>query len=115
MTLRIEESSDRGTPVLKLSGRVQVGHLGALATQIGNRPGVVLDLAEVTLVDVETVRFLCGSEAKGIELRHCPSYVREWMRREQGARDLPVRHPTGEQSPARGLTPDEPTSRRRLR
>jgi hypothetical protein len=46
---------------------------------------VVLDLAEVTLVDVETVRFLCGSEAKGIELRHCPSYVREWIRREQGA------------------------------
>jgi hypothetical protein len=83
VTLRIEESSDRGTPVLKLSGRVQVGHLGALAAQIGNRPGVVLDLAEVTLVDVETVRFLCGSEAKGIELRHCPSYVREWMRREQ--------------------------------
>jgi hypothetical protein len=90
VTLRIEESSERGTPVLKLSGRVQVGHLGALAAQIGNRPGVVLDLAEVTLVDVETVRFLCGSEAQGIELRHCPSYVREWMRREQGATGSPA-------------------------
>ena len=89
MTLRIEESSDGGTPVLRLSGRIQVGHLGALAAQIGNRPGVVLDLAEVTLVDVETVRFLCGSEAKGIELRHCPSYVREWIRREQGAAGSP--------------------------
>jgi hypothetical protein len=90
VTLRIEENSDRGTPVLRLSGRVQVGHLGALAAQIGNRPGVVLDLAEVTLVDVETVRFLCGSEAQGIELRHCPSYVREWMRREQGATGSPA-------------------------
>jgi hypothetical protein len=90
VTLRIEENSDRGTPVLRLSGRVQVGHLGALVAQIGNRPGVVLDLAEVTLVDVETVRFLCGSEAQGIELRHCPSYVREWMRREQGATGSPA-------------------------
>ena len=89
MTLRIEESSDGGTPVLRLSGRIQVGHLERLADQIGNRPGVVLDLAEVTLVDVETVRFLCGSEAKGIELRHCPSYVREWIRREQGAAGSP--------------------------
>ena len=89
MTLRIEESSDGGTPVLRLSGRIQVGHLGALAAQIGNRPGVVLDLTEVTLVDVETVRFLRGSEAKGIELRHCPSYVREWIRREPGGAGSP--------------------------
>ena len=89
MTLRIEEISDRGTPLLRLCGRIQVGDLGALAAQIGNRPGVVLDLAEVTLVDVETVRFLCGSEGKGIELRHCPSYVREWIRREQGAAGSP--------------------------
>lgn len=89
MTLRIEESSDRGTPVLRLSGQIQVGILGALTAQIGNRPGVVLDLAEVKLVDVETVRFLCGCEAKGIELRHCPSYIREWIRREQGAPGSP--------------------------
>ena len=89
MTLRIEESSDRGTPVLRLSGRIQAGHLGALRAQIGNRPDVVLDLADVTLVDVETVRFLCGCEAKGIELRHCRSYVREWVRREQGAAGSP--------------------------
>jgi hypothetical protein len=89
VTLRIDESSERGTPVLRLSGRIQVGQLGALTDQIGDRPGVVLDLAEVTLVDVETVRFLCGSEAKGIELRHCPSYVREWIRREQGAAGCP--------------------------
>jgi hypothetical protein len=89
VTLRIEESSDCGTPVLRLSGRIQVEHLGALAAQIGNRPGVVLDLAEVTLVDVDTVRFLYESEAKGIELRHCPSYVRERIRREQDAAGSP--------------------------
>ena len=84
MTLRIEESSDRGTPVLRLSGRIQVVHLEALEAQIGNRAGVVLDLAEVTLVDVDTVRFLHASEAKGVRLRHCPAYVREWIRRERG-------------------------------
>jgi hypothetical protein len=89
VTLKIEESFEGGSPVLRLCGRIQAAHLDALEAQIGNRPGVVLDLAEVTLVDVETVRFLCGSEAKGIELRHCPSYVREWIRREQGAAGSP--------------------------
>jgi hypothetical protein len=84
MTLRIEESLEDGMPVVRLSGRIQVVHLEALEAQIGNRAGVVLDLAEVTLVDVDTVRFLHASEAKGVRLRHCPAYVREWIRRELG-------------------------------
>jgi hypothetical protein len=85
VTLRIEVSSDGGIPVLRLSGRVQAGHLEELAAQLANRPGAVLDLAEVTLVDLETVRFLKASEAEGTRLRHCPAYVREWIRREQPA------------------------------
>ena len=85
MTLRIDVSSDGGIPVLRLSGRIQVGHLEELEAQIGNSPDAVLDLADVTLVDLETVRFLKASEAKGIRLRYCPSYVREWIRREGAA------------------------------
>jgi len=39
----------------------------------------VLDLEEVRLVDREVVRFLAACEARGISLRNCPSYVREWI------------------------------------
>jgi len=49
----------------------------------GNGPRMVLDLDEVTLVDVEVVRFLGGCEAKGIILLHCSPYIREWIAREQ--------------------------------
>jgi hypothetical protein len=44
---------------------------------------VVLDLSEVSLVDVEVVRFLLHCEMQGIRLAHCPAYVREWMAREK--------------------------------
>jgi hypothetical protein len=43
----------------------------------------VLDLTEVTLVDLDVVRFLIRCEEEGIELMQCPSYVREWMLRER--------------------------------
>ena len=44
---------------------------------------VVVDLNEVSLVDVEVVRFLVHCEMQGIRLAHCPAYVREWMVRER--------------------------------
>jgi hypothetical protein len=43
----------------------------------------VLDLKEVTLVDVEVVRFLIRCEDSGVALLHCSPYIREWMDREQ--------------------------------
>jgi hypothetical protein len=43
----------------------------------------ILDLSEVTLVDLGVVRFLISCEEKGIELVYCPLYVREWMHRER--------------------------------
>jgi hypothetical protein len=43
----------------------------------------VLDLDEVTLVDVEVVRFLGTCEKEGTALLHCPPYIREWISREQ--------------------------------
>ena len=48
-----------------------------------NGPRTVLDLDEVTLVDVEVVRFLGMCEKEGTELLHCPPYIREWISREQ--------------------------------
>jgi hypothetical protein len=40
-------------------------------------------LGEVTLVDVEVVRFLSDCEDGGNVLVHCPLYVREWILRER--------------------------------
>jgi len=43
---------------------------------------IVLDLEEVTLVDLDIVQFLARCEATGMELLHCAPYIREWICRE---------------------------------
>jgi hypothetical protein len=40
-------------------------------------------LEEVTLVDVEVVRFLGNCEAQGTKLANFSPYIREWIFREQ--------------------------------
>jgi hypothetical protein len=82
--LKIEKESDGTTTSLRLSGRIQSAHLADIRAQIDyDSVRINLDLGEVTLVDVEVVRFLSGCENEGIELRHCPLYIREWIRRER--------------------------------
>ena len=44
---------------------------------------IVLSLSELTLVDEDAVHFLATCETDGIELRNCPAYIREWIRRER--------------------------------
>jgi hypothetical protein len=86
VTLRIETSS-REYRLIRLIGRMQSEHLADLRKQVeapGSRP--ILDLGEVTLVDVEAVRFLVGCEDGGIDLLHCSSYIRQWMDRERPGR-----------------------------
>lgn len=86
MTLRIVKVSDGARTVLKLIGRIRSGDLDELRGQMDGRTrGTVLDLQEVTLVDVEVVRFLGQCEAEGVELAHCSPYIREWLFREQVA------------------------------
>jgi len=63
-------------------------------------PKVVLDLDEVTLVDVEVVRSLEGWEAEGVEVLHCSPYIREWMLREMRRHHF-VRDAGGKLLPAR--------------
>ena len=46
-------------------------------------PPIALDLAEVTLVDVEVVRFLGTSEARGAKLLNCSPYIRDWIGKER--------------------------------
>ena len=84
MTGKIERQIDEHHTTLRLIGHLQAAHLEALQAQLeGNSPRTVLDLDEVTLVDVEVVRFLGTCEMKGTELLHCPPYICEWISREQ--------------------------------
>jgi hypothetical protein len=91
--LRIDTRMDGPRKILRLIGRVRYEHLDTLRQMVHNRPAPVLDLAEVNLVDVETVRFLRECQDQNIELRNSPSYIAEWTRRERaegasgGARD----------------------------
>jgi hypothetical protein len=74
--------------VLRLSGRIQAPHLEQLRAPLGkNMRSLALDLEEVTLVDIDVVRFLGTCESQGIELRHCAPYIREWILRESARND----------------------------
>lgn len=84
MTLRIETASDGTLTTLRLIGRIQSSYLPELDTQVRlHWPRLVLDLDDVTLVDIDVVRFLITCEAEGIVLRNCAPYIREWMDRER--------------------------------
>lgn len=84
MTLRIETTRGGPRVAIRLIGRIRLENVGDLARRIaGEGHSVVLDLDEVTLVDVAVVRFLEGAERAGIELRNCPPFVREWIDRER--------------------------------
>jgi len=80
---KLEHSSDGERTTLRLMGRVRSEHLGEIINQMAVcAPRVALDLEEVTVVDVDVVRFLGKCEGQGTELLHCPPYVREWISRE---------------------------------
>jgi len=82
--LKLERSSDGERTTIRLIGRARSEHLGEIANQIGScGPNVSLDLEEVTVVDVDVVRFLGTCEKEGTELLHCPPYIREWISREE--------------------------------
>jgi hypothetical protein len=85
MTVRIERETRRLKTMIRVSGRLQSKHLDELKTQIeAAQSRIVLDLNGVTLVDIETVRFLNACEQEGVEFLHCWPYIREWMVREKG-------------------------------
>ena len=86
MTHRIERSTNARGVTFVLSGEMDSDHvaeLDALMAAESNRP-VVLDLADVTLVNREAIEFLTRVEAAGAVLINCPEYVRSWIDAEQG-------------------------------
>ena len=82
--LKIEKLAEEETTVLRLVGRITAHHLEELRELIADaEPRVKLDLSEVTLVDVDVIRFLGNRERRGVQLSNCSRYVREWIQREQ--------------------------------
>jgi transketolase C-terminal domain/subunit len=72
--------------ILCISGQItgqDVDLLRALLEQETRAP--VLDLKDLVLVDREAVQLLASRESNGTELRNCPAYVREWVKRERAA------------------------------
>jgi anti-anti-sigma regulatory factor len=84
MTLRIEKTPDGPTTRIRLIGRMRAEHMEELEKQIRESgPAITLDLEEVTLVDVEVVRFLGTREAQGVTLLNCSPYIRDWIGKER--------------------------------
>jgi hypothetical protein len=83
MTLRIERDTSEGRTIIRLMGRAGSERLQELKEQlVGAALGISLDLVDVTLVNVDVVRFLGECEAGGVKILHCSPYIREWIRRE---------------------------------
>jgi hypothetical protein len=88
--LRIEHHSDGCVIKLQLSGRIQSDQIPSVISEMDcDCASKILDLSEVTLVDLGVVQFLIACEDEGVELVECPAYVREWMLRERAAEAQP--------------------------
>ena len=86
MTLKIERNSHGGRTTIRLIGHFQSEHIGELKKQLqdnGPQLVLVLDLNELTVVDVEVVRFLGACKADGVKIVHRSPYIRKWMAQER--------------------------------
>jgi hypothetical protein len=71
-----------GELVLALAGRIGKENLPDLKSVITAEPKpaqIALDLKDLTLVDQESVEYLGQCEDNDVELRNCPTYVRDWI------------------------------------
>ncbi len=88
MTLRITIGSDGQGTTLRLSGRIRSTDIQNVREAMkGKAERIVLDLEDVTLVDLDVVRFLGVSEAGGVELVNCSPYIRDWIFKERNTED----------------------------
>jgi len=71
--------------VFILSGRLEtqvIAELSRLIELLTERD-IVLDMKDVGVIDREVMRFFLRCEAVGVKLENCPSYLREWMKKEK--------------------------------
>ena len=82
--MKIERDSQGGNTTIRLIGHFQSEHVVELKKQLQqNGPLFILDLKEVTVVDVDVVRFLGECKADGVKIVNCSPYIRNWMARER--------------------------------
>ena len=83
MTCKVVRLIDRDRlALLHISGHLQEVHIEMIDELLAKETDpVALDLGEVTLADRDAVRFLATLDARGIGLRNCPGFIREWMRK----------------------------------
>ena len=90
MTLMIESSSDERGRTVRLTGDLRGENLPELEAVLAERgPAVMVDLAEVRLVDIAAIQFLAGCRKRGVPLLHCSPYIESWIAGEES-------HPGGE-------------------
>ena len=83
--LRIERSAN-GQVVFTVSGRMQTEDVEQFQQLlIVEAPGqqLILNLQDVTLVNLDAVAFLANCEANGIKLENCPLHIRNWINQEK--------------------------------
>jgi hypothetical protein len=83
--LRIQRS-ENGEVAFTLSGRMGEEDIAELETLIRSEPDgqpIVLDLKDLILAGQDAINFLERCESRGIQLKNCAAYVREWITRER--------------------------------
>jgi hypothetical protein len=71
-----------GDVVFAVSGRLEpegLIELSALMAQESGGRSIALELQDLVLVGRDAVNFLRECAEKGIELRNCPRYIRDWI------------------------------------
>ncbi len=88
---KISKSKDKQRLVLSISGRIEAEELLELQMAVSSEETpdseMDLDLENVRLVDQQVVTYLAFCEASGTRLRNCPSYIREWIDRENAGQN----------------------------
>jgi anti-anti-sigma regulatory factor len=81
--LKIETTLGKESTTIRLIGRIRTEHLCELKRQLETPDtNIVVDLSEVSIVNLDVVRFLGECESNGVQLFNCPSYIRKWIDRE---------------------------------
>ena len=84
MTIRIETVRSADCTIINLIGELKAEYLSELRIQIEEAERkVVLGMEEVTLVDLDAIRFLIDCQMRGVQLRGSSAYIIEWIAREK--------------------------------
>lgn len=84
LVLRIDRADKTGWAVFLISGRLELQHIEQLRAQFALETlPIILDFADVRLVDREVIETLAQWDLDGIKFENCPAYLRDWIARLQ--------------------------------